>query len=103
MWRMLAFAVMVHLIVDPNLPGVVNFDADQILDATSRHVRSQIRVAKPRMLPDPVDSSAATPPRIPAAIARPPVMFMVRVDVKPRGHLLWFAPASPDDHRHSRS
>jgi hypothetical protein len=53
MWR--AFAVMLLVYValdfcDPNLPGALNFDLDQSIDAVHTQVRGQLPVCKPSIL-----------------------------------------------------
>jgi len=101
MWRAVAVAVLVHLTLDfadPNLPGALNFDADQSVDAVSTHVHGHIPAPKPPMAPELLASHVVTPLRAFASIPRPPVINVVRVDLRPRGLLLSVAPASPGAH-----
>jgi hypothetical protein len=101
MWRAFTFVVMVYLTLDfadPNLPGALNFDPDQSVDAVSTHVRSQFPAPKPVMLPEHLASPVETPLQVFASIPTPPVTHAVRVDLRPRGLLVSVAPASPDDH-----
>jgi hypothetical protein len=64
MWRVFAFAVLVYLALDfadPNLPGVLNFDVDQSVDAVSTQMRGHIPAPKPPMVPEPLASPVVTP------------------------------------------
>jgi hypothetical protein len=101
MWRVLCFAVLMSFALDfcdPYSPGVLDFDADRLIDAASSHVRAHIPVTKPLMTPEPVASPVVRPLRVAVCMALLSIINVVRVDLRPRGHLLSFAPASPDDH-----
>jgi hypothetical protein len=101
MWRALALAVLMYLTLDlshPNLPGALNFDADRSVDAVARQVRAPSPVVEPLMMPDRAACRVVTPHRLSSTNTPLPVINVVRVDLRPRGHLLSFAPASPDDH-----
>jgi len=101
MWRVLCFVVLMSFALDfcdPYSPGVLNFEADRLIDAASSHVRAQIPVTKPLMTPEPVASPVVRPLPLAVCMALSPILHVVRVDLRPRGHLLSLAPASPDDH-----
>ena len=101
MWRALCVAVLMSFALDfcdPYSPGVLDFDADRLIDAASSHVRAHIPGTKPLMTPEPVASSVVRPLQVAVGMARLPIINVVRVDLRPRGDLLSLAPASPDDH-----
>jgi hypothetical protein len=54
MCRRLAFVLLLYISLDfsdPNLPGALNFDLDQSVDAVHTQLRGQLPVAKTSLLP----------------------------------------------------
>jgi hypothetical protein len=54
MWRRLVFLLLVCISLDfsdPNLPGALNFDLDQSVDAVHTQLRGQLPVAKTSIQP----------------------------------------------------
>lgn len=92
MCRRFAFVLLLYISLDfsdPNLPGALNFDLDQSVDAVHTQLRGQLPIAKTSLLPvspivDGVRLSAAfeaTPrpvivaTRSPRSYVRPRVLF----------------------------
>ena len=99
MWRAFAVALVTYIALDfsdPNLPGALNFDLDQSVDAVHTQLRGQLPVGKTSIVP--VSPSAddlrllvrldAAPIRLGGSMPRTPTF------VRPRALLSEARPAS---------
>jgi hypothetical protein len=75
MRRWFAFVLLVYISLDfsdPNLPGALNFDLDQSVDAVHTQLRGQLPLAKSFILPvAPIVEGARVLPPLEIAAVRP--------------------------------
>lgn len=93
MWRVVVFALLVYISLDfsdPNLPGALNFDLDQSVDAVHTQLRGQLPVAKISILPvSPLVKKVSLPVAVDPVAIRPVILAtrMPPSDVRPRALL----------------
>lgn len=104
MWRRFAFVLLVYITLDfsdPNLPGALNFDLEQSVDAVHTQPRGQLPVAKISIHPASTiaDDVRLLAPVETAAVRSVIVAIRTPSDVRPRARLLDARPpSSPEPH-----